>query len=227
MHHAWLHHVVDWMKFIQDAGPWGWGLFIGLYALCCLLFIPGSILTIAAGAVYGFWGGCVLVLIGNGMGSVFSLLIARLFLRDWIKGRIAKNPHLKAVEEAVANDDLKLVFLTRLSPLMPFSLINYSLGLTSISPWRFLLALELGAVPATCVYVYIGTLMGDLTRIGPDLKAHRPIEWVVQGAGLLVAIGVTIYVTRLATRALNQRLTTPRSPRKSDAVCARTKLKHG
>jgi uncharacterized membrane protein YdjX (TVP38/TMEM64 family) len=206
VHHSWLHHVVDWMHVIQSAGPWGWALFIGLYALCCLLFIPGSVLTIGAGAAYGFWGGSALVLAGNGLGSVLSLLITRLFLRDWMARRIANNPHLKAVERAVADDDWKLVFLTRLSPIMPFSLINYSLGLTKISAWRFLLATELGAIPATLVYVYMGTLMGNLARIAPDLKQHRPLEWAFQGAGLVLAIGATIYVTRLAWRALNQRL---------------------
>jgi uncharacterized membrane protein YdjX (TVP38/TMEM64 family) len=206
VHHGWLHHVVDWMHVIQSTGPRGWALFIGLYALCCLLFIPGSVLTIAAGAAYGFWGGSALVLAGNGLGSVLSLLITRLFLRDWMARRIANNPRLKALEKAVADDDLRLVFLTRLSPIMPFSLINYSLGLTKISAWRFLLATEVGAIPATFVYVYMGTLMGNLARIAPDLKQHRPLEWAFQGAGLALAVGVTIYVTRLATRALNQRL---------------------
>ena len=205
MHHSWLHDVVGWMRVIQNAGPFGWGLFIGLYALCCLLFVPGSILTISAGAVYGFWGGVALVLAGNGLGSVLCLLVTRFFLRDWIKQKIASNPRLKALEKAVIGDDLKLVFLTRLSPVMPFSLINYSLGLTKISPWRFLLATELGAVPATLVYVYAGTLIGNLAQLRPELKAHGSLEWAVQGAGLILAIGVTIYVTRLASRALNAR----------------------
>lgn len=182
----------------------GWCLFIGVYSLCCLCFIPGSVLTVAAGAVYGFWGGTALVLAGNGLGSVLSLLITRFLLRDWMARRIAKSPRFKAVEKVVAHDDWKLVFLTRLSPVMPFSLINYSLGLTKISAWRFLLATELGAVPATCIYVYIGTLTGNLARVIPEIKEHRPLEWGLEGAGLLLAIGVTIYVTHLASRALNR-----------------------
>ena len=194
------------MRFIQEAGPFGWGLFIGLYALCCLLFIPGSVLTVGAGAVYGFWGGTALVLVGNGLGSVLSLLATRFLLRDWVARRIAKHPKLKAVEKAVAHDDLKLVFFTRLSPIMPFSLINYSLGLTNISAWRFLLATELGAVPATCIYVYVGSLMGNLARIGPELKQHRPIEWVFQGVGLFLVIAVTVYITHLVNQALKKRL---------------------
>jgi uncharacterized membrane protein YdjX (TVP38/TMEM64 family) len=206
MHPSWLHQIIDWMRIIQNAGPFGWCLFIGLYALCCLLFIPASVLTVAAGAVYGFWGGSALVLTGNGLGSVLSLLVARFLLRDWVTRRIAKYPRLKIVENALAHDDWKLVFLTRLSPIMPFSLINYSLGLTRISTGRFLFATELGAVPATCIYVYIGTLIGNLARIVPELKQHRPFEWIVQGIGLVLAIAVTIYVAHFATCALKQRL---------------------
>ena len=206
MHHSWVHHVVDGMRVVQEAGPWGWVLFIVVYALCCLLFIPGSVLTITAGAVYGFWEGAFLVLAGNGLGSVLSLIVTRYFLRGRATRWIAKYPKLKAVKKAVAQDDWKLVFLTRLSPIMPFSLINYSLGLTTIPVWRFLVATEFGAVPATALYVYLGTLMGNLARVGPDLKQHRPLEWAFQGCGLLITVGVTIYVTRLATRALNLRL---------------------
>jgi len=168
--------------------------------------VPGSLLTIAGGAVYGFFGGAALVLAGNGLGSVLCLLISRYFLRDWVARKIEENPRMRAIEKAVKNNDWKLVFLTRLSPVMPFSLINYSLGVTSISAWRFLVATELGAVPATFVYVYIGTLIGNLARLGPEIRQHRPLEYVVQGVGLVIAIAVTVYVTRLATRALKPHL---------------------
>jgi len=205
-HHGWLHYVVDAMRFIHDSGPWGWAMFIGLYALCCMLFVPGSVLTIAGGAVYGFFGGALLVLTGNGLGSLLCLLISRYFLRDWVAKKIEANPRMRAIEKAVKHNDWKLVFLTRLSPVMPFSLINYSLGVTSVSAWRFLGATELGAVPGTLVYVYIGTLIGNLARLGPEIHKHRPLEYAVQAAGLVVAVGVTIYVTRLASRALKAHL---------------------
>lgn len=194
------------MRAIHDAGPVGWLLFVGLFAFCCLFFIPGSILTIAAGAVYGFWGGVLLVLIGNGVGSLGCLLVTRFFLRDWMRRWVQRNPKAQAVESAVAEDDLRLVFLTRLSPVMPFSLINYSLGLTKISAWRFLLATELGAVPATCVYVYFGSLIGSLAQIGPEMREHRPIVWALQGIGLALAIGVTVYVTHVAKAKLDESL---------------------
>jgi uncharacterized membrane protein YdjX (TVP38/TMEM64 family) len=171
-----------------------------------LLFVPGSVLTLGAGAIYGFWEGTLLVLAGNGVGALLSLLITRYLLRDWAKKLIGRHPKMKAVEEAVAHDGWRIVLLTRLSPVMPYSLINYSLGLTRLSVMKFFLATELGAIPSTCIYVYLGTLIGNLTKIGPDLRQHRPLEWIVQGVGLVLTVGVTIYVTRAASQSLKKRL---------------------
>jgi uncharacterized membrane protein YdjX (TVP38/TMEM64 family) len=194
------------MQSIQTAGWVGWLMFIGLYAACCVFFVPASVLTIAAGAVYGMWGGSALVLAGNALGALICLLLTRYLFRDWARRQISRYEKLKAVEEAVQKDGWKIVFLTRLSPLMPFSLINYALGLTKLSAWRFLLATEVGSIPATAVYVYLGTLMGNLAKVQSDLHGHQTVRWEFQGAGLVVTIGVTIYVTHLASQALKKRM---------------------
>ena len=207
---AWLHEVVRWMEAIQAAGWLGWLLFIGLYAAACLLFVPGSILTLGAGAIYGFWGGTALVLIGNGLGSLLSLLVTRYLLREWAKKFFARNARMRAVEDAVAHDGWRIVLLTRLSPVMPYSLINYALGLTRLSAAKFILATEVGAIPSTCIYVYLGTLVGNLTKLGPDLHRHRPLEWTIQGIGLVLAVGVTIYVAVAASQSLKKRMKTRR-----------------
>jgi uncharacterized membrane protein YdjX (TVP38/TMEM64 family) len=201
-----LSQLLHWMQDIQAAGWTGWLLFVGLYAACCLFFIPASVLTFGAGAVYGFWGGTLLVLTGNGLGSLLCLLVTRYLFRDWASRLFKKHPKWNAVMDAVQHDGWKIVFLTRLSPVMPFSLINYSLGLTRISVWHFLLATEIGSVPAIAIYVYFGTLMGNLAKIRADLRHHGAWYWVAQGVGLAVAIGVTVYVTRMASNALKRRI---------------------
>ena len=206
MHSPWLHTAVHWMEAIQQAGWLGWFLFIGLYAFACLSFIPGSILTLGAGAIYGFWGGLALVLAGNGLGSVLSLLITRHLFRGWMEERLGHTKQARAVAKAVEHEGWKIVFLTRLSPIMPFSIINYSLGLTRISATRFLLATMLGSVPSSCAYVFVGKLIGNLTRIGPDLRHHRALEWWAWGAGLAVSIAATVYVSVVASRALKKHL---------------------
>jgi uncharacterized membrane protein YdjX (TVP38/TMEM64 family) len=203
---TWLQAGVHGMQAIQGAGWIGWILFVGLYAATCLLFIPGSILTLGAGAVYGFWLGTLLVLIGNGLGALLSLLLTRYLLRQWMTRLLRRFERLRAVEHAVEEDGWKIVCLARLSPVMPYSLINYALGLTKISVAEFLFATEIGAIPSTALYVYLGKLAGNLSRLGHDLHHDRPLEWVVQGCGLVLTVLITIYITRKASQALRKRI---------------------
>jgi uncharacterized membrane protein YdjX (TVP38/TMEM64 family) len=201
-----LHHLLHWMQAIQAAGWEGGLMFIGLFALCCVVFFPASFLTFAAGAVYGFWLGTLLVLIGNGLGSLLCLLLTRYLFRRWATRYFKKWQRVNRVIDAVQHDGWKIVFLTRLSPMMPFSLINYALGLTRLSAWRFLLATEIGSIPAIAVYVYMGTLMGNLAKVRTNMHGSGPTHWAIQGTGLLVTGLVTIYVTHLASKALKKRV---------------------
>jgi len=202
----WLNQAVRWMEDTQAAGWIGWLLFVGLYAGSCLVFVPGSVLTLGAGAVYGFWGGIILVLAGNGVGAFISLLITRYLLRGWAAKYFARSQKMRALQTAVEKEGWKIVCLTHLSPIMPFSLINYAYGLTNISAGEFLLATEIGSIPSTCIYVYVGRLLGNLAKIGPEIRQHSLLEWLLQGLGLIATIGVTIYISRLASRTLKKQM---------------------
>ena len=199
-------YLLHWMQEIQTAGWMGYLVFIALYAVCCVFFIPASFLTFAAGAVWGFWGGTALVLIGNGLGSLFCLLITRYLFRGMAAKLFQRHKKIKAVADAVEHDGWKMVFLTRLSPAMPFSLINYALGLTRLSVWHFLAATEVGSIPAIAVYVYLGTVMGNLAKIRADLHHRGAWYWALQGVGLFMAIVVTVYITHVAAKSLRQRI---------------------
>jgi uncharacterized membrane protein YdjX (TVP38/TMEM64 family) len=201
-----LPYLLHWMQSIQAAGWVGWLMFIALYAACCIFFIPASVLTFAAGAVWGFWGGTLLVLIANGVGSLVCLLVTRYVVRGWASKLFKRHRKWNAVVDAVQHDGWKIVFWTRLSPVMPFSLINYSLGLTKISAWRFLLATTLGSVPAIAAYVYFGTLAGNLAKVRSEVAHRGAFYWTMQSMGLVMAAGVTIYVTYLAKKSLKRRL---------------------
>jgi len=203
---SWLAHIVYWMETLQAAGWGGWLLFICLYAGSSMFFLPGSLLTLGAGAIYGFWGGVFLVLVANGVGAFVSLLVTRYLLRDWAVKYFARYPKMRALQIAIEKEGWKIVCLTHLSPIMPFSVINYAYGLTNISIWEFLLATEVASFPATCIYVYVGTFLGNLAKLGSEVQLHRPLEWVLQGLGLIVTIVVTIYLARIATRALTKQL---------------------
>jgi uncharacterized membrane protein YdjX (TVP38/TMEM64 family) len=203
---GWLDQAVRWMEAIQAAGWIGWLLFIGLYAGSCLLFVPGSVLTLGAGAIYGFWGGLLLVLAGNGLGAFISLLITRYLLRDWAAKYFTRSPKMRALQTAVEKEGWKIVCLTHLSPIMPFSLINYAYGLTNISVGEFLVATEVGSIPSACIYVYVGSFFGNLAKIGPEIRHHSLLEWVLQGLGLVATIAVTVYISRLASRTLKKQM---------------------
>jgi uncharacterized membrane protein YdjX (TVP38/TMEM64 family) len=123
-----------------------------------------------------------------------------------VAGRIAGNRRFEAVDEAVGREGWKIVLLTRLSPLFPFNLLNYAFGLTRVSLKHYFFASWLGMTPGTAVYVYIGSLVGDMARLGGGGQARTAGEWILYGIGLLATITVTVFVTRLARKALSTRI---------------------
>ncbi len=201
-----MHPLITWMMAVQGTGWNGWLSFVALYSLACLFFIPGSVLSFGAGAIYGFWGGIALALVGNGLSAFLSLIVTRYLLRGWSTRYFARNPTMNDLSTAVEQDGWKIVSLTHLSPIMPFSLVNYAFGLTRIPAAEFIPATILGGFPASCVYVYLGTLVGNLATMGTDVPHHHPLVWILQGVGLVATIVLTVYLTRRATQALKKRI---------------------
>lgn len=190
---------LDW---IAQLGPWGALLFIGLYVVATVLFIPGSALTLGAGAIFGVVWGSVYVSIGATLGATAAFLIGRHAAREAVARRLASHDRFAALDRAVAVEGWKIVGLTRLSPVFPFTLLNYAFGLTRVRLRDYVLASWIGMLPGTVMYVYVGSLAkaaaGDRTR--------TPAEWALYGLGLLATVGVTVMVTRLARRSLDQSL---------------------
>jgi len=120
--------------------------------------------------------------------------------------QIAGNPKFKAIDEAVAREGWKIVLFTRLSPIFPFNLLNYAFGLTNVSLRDYFFASWLGMIPATITYVYIGSLAGNLARVGAGGRAPTTGEWVLYAVGLAATVAVTVFVTRLARKALAERI---------------------
>src|SRR6266536_6289835 len=124
-----LKSALDW---IGKLGPWGPVIFVGLYVVATVLFVPGSVLTLGAGAVFGVALGSVCVSISATLGATAAFLVGRYLARDAIARRIEKNEKFAAIDRAVADEGWKIVFLTRLSPVFPFTLLNYTFGLTRV-----------------------------------------------------------------------------------------------
>lgn len=194
------------LERIQDLGPWGAALFALLYTLAAVLLLPGVILTLGAGAVFGVIKGSILVSVSATIGATAAFFVGRYFARNWVTKRIEANPRFKAIDDAVAREGWKIVGLTRLSPAFPFNLLNYAFGVTRVSPRDYILASWIGMMPGTVMYVYVGSLAGDLATLGAGQQARSPAEWALSAVGLLATVAVTVYVTRLARAALKQRI---------------------
>ncbi len=198
-----LRRALEW---IGDLGPAGAAAFVGIYVVACVLFIPGSILTLGAGAVYGVVRGSLLVSVASTLGATAAFLAGRYLARDWVARRIEGNERFRAIDRAVGREGWKIVGLTRLSPVFPFNLLNYAYGLTRVSLRDYVLASWIGMIPGTVMYVYLGSLAGSLATLDAGGGGRSRAQWVLYVVGLAATVAVTVYVTRIARAALAQRV---------------------
>jgi uncharacterized membrane protein YdjX (TVP38/TMEM64 family) len=197
------------LAWVKSLGFIGAIVFVAIYNIATLLFVPGSLLTIKGGCLFGVFWGSVCVLIAATLGAIWAFLLGRYLSRDWVCRHIDKNPKFQALDRAVAREGWRIVLLTRLSPVFPFNLLNYFFGVTQVSLKDYILG-SLGMIPATVMYVYIGSIAGDFMAIDmsdrPATTETQAIQWTLRIIGLIATIAVTIYMTHLAKKAMNQSL---------------------
>jgi uncharacterized membrane protein YdjX (TVP38/TMEM64 family) len=187
---------------IHALGPAGPLAFVALYAVATVAFVPGALLTLAAGGLFGVWLGVAVVLAGATIGASLAFLIARYVARKPVEQLLAGNAKFAAIDRAVGRDGRKITFLLRLSPAFPFNLLNYGLGLTQVRFADFLVA-SIGMLPGTLLYVYSGSLVGTVAGAAAGTgPARGPGYYVVLGLGLVATLVVTVLITRIARRAL-------------------------
>ena len=180
--------------------------FIVIYNIATLLFIPGSLLTLKGGCLFGFLWGSIYVLIAATIGATFAFLVGRYISRDWVCQQIGNKSKFKSIDKAVAKNGLKIVFLTRLSPIFPFNLLNYAFGVTQVSLKDYILG-SVGMIPGTAMYVYMGSLIGDIAMKNPSIPTNPETQFVqllLQGVGLIATVFVTFYISKVAKKALNE-----------------------
>ena len=192
----WLGDVLD---FVRALGPLGYVVFVLVYVLATVLFLPGSVLTLGAGAVFGLAGGFIAVSLGSTLGAAAAFLVGRFAAREAIARKLEGNARFAAIDRAVGREGFKIVLPTRLSPVFPFNLLNYAHGLTTVKFWHYVLASWLGMMPGTFLYVFVGSAAGDAAQGGAG-------GWglALKGIGLLATIAVTLVITRTARAALAQ-----------------------
>jgi uncharacterized membrane protein YdjX (TVP38/TMEM64 family) len=195
-------HLKGLLEKIDRLGAWSPVLFVGMYVIAALLFLPGSILTMGAGVLFGVIKGSILVEIAATLGAAAAFLVGRYAARDPVSRWLKRNRKFERLDEAVEKSGWKIVALSRLSPVFPYNVLNYAYGITRISFWRYAFSSCLGMIPGTVMYVYLGSLAGTVAHVGSRQSNRPPIVWAFYGIGFLAALAVTIYVTRLAKKAM-------------------------
>lgn len=191
---------------VGELGVWGPAIYGATYVVAALLFVPGSALTLAAGVLFGPLWGTVVVSVSSTVAAAIAFLIARYLARGTIARSAGRYPKFAAIDEAIGQGGPKIVAMLRLSPAVPFSLGNYLYGLTSIRFWPYVLASWLFMLPGSFMYVYLGHAgqVGLSAAAGTQTK-RTPGEWALLAVGLLATVAVTVYVTRLARKAIRER----------------------
>jgi uncharacterized membrane protein YdjX (TVP38/TMEM64 family) len=191
-------------EWVDGLGFWGPAVFIAGYVVTTIAFIPGAVMTLAAGAVFGLPKATVYVLTGATLGSAVAFLISRHLAREAIAARVAGNARFAAIDRAVGAQGFKMVLLLRLSPVFPYNLLNYSLGLTKVRFADYVLA-SIGMLPGSLLYTWSGVVVGDVIRLAGGGGPERgPAYYAVVVLGLAATVAVTALVTRTARRALGE-----------------------
>jgi uncharacterized membrane protein YdjX (TVP38/TMEM64 family) len=197
----WLRSFSDW---VAQMGVAGILIFIVVYAVATVLMAPGLILTIGGGFAFGLWKGFLAVSAGATLGASLAFLVARFIAREKIEAIAQRNEKFRNIDSAIGRQGAKLIFLLRLSPVIPFNLSNYFYGLTAVKFWPYVLASWIGMIPGTLLYVYIGTAgkAAVAATAGGEAVKHGWQYWTFLGVGFAATIIVTIWVTRIARDAL-------------------------
>jgi len=196
--------LVEALAWIDSLGLIAPIAFIVLYVIVTVAFIPASVVTLGAGVVFGVVKGSLLVFIGAMLGATAAFLVGRYIARDWVSRKVASNAKFQAIDEAIAREGRKIIFLIRLSPAFPFNLLNYALGLTKVSLKDYVLGTT-GIIPGTIMYVYLGSLTGNLATLGAgETPSNLALDWTIRIFALITIVAVTVYVTRIARKALRE-----------------------
>jgi len=203
-----LHWMVDFIHWAKGMGATGGAIYAVFYIAGTALFFPGLPLTLGAGFLYGAVIGTLVVSPASVAGATLAFLIARYFARDWVTRRLKKYPQAVAIDRAIEKNGFKAVVLLRLQPVLPFNILNYALGLTSIRLRDYMLASWIGMFPATVLYVYLGSVMNDIS----DLLRGRPNSGVagrfLLWGGLAAIVILVWWLGRIAKKALRDEMGT-------------------
>jgi uncharacterized membrane protein YdjX (TVP38/TMEM64 family) len=201
----WIAEITEWSKLHPVAGP---VLYIVGVVIATVLFVPGSGSMMIAGFLFGLAPGIIFAALGIAIGAQFAFLFARLGARHWVEEKVAGNPRMQAIENGLREEAFLIIVLTRLSLVIPFNILNYSYGITSVRARTHFIATSLGMLPAVGLYVYLGTLARDIGQILSGEATPSDLGYWIAAAGITAIVVLTWAIHRTASRALAKHLPT-------------------
>jgi uncharacterized membrane protein YdjX (TVP38/TMEM64 family) len=197
-------YLVDFVSWAPQAGIWGGVVFGVIYAVGVAIFIPGTLLSLTAGFMFGLLWGAIIVSLAGTAGAAVAFLIGRFLVHDWVASKIEGYPKFHALYRAIDNDGFKTVVLSRLVPIFPFALVNYSFSVTRVPFGKYVVGTWLGSIPATIVYVYLGTFAGNLARVLSGGVEDSQLQDTLFIVGGIAAVLVTVVLTRQAKKEFDK-----------------------
>jgi uncharacterized membrane protein YdjX (TVP38/TMEM64 family) len=189
---------------VGELGPWGLILFVLLYVAAAVTMAPAFLLSVAAGAIFGIWKGSAIVLVSATLGATAAYGIARAISGTRLVKWMLRDRRVEIVRRAVAQEGAWVQFLLRLSPIVPYVLLNYALGMTRVRLRDFLLAC-FGMTPTIVMYAYYGKVVGDVAKIAAGIAPPRgPEYYTLLVVGLVATVVATMAITRAARRAIER-----------------------
>jgi uncharacterized membrane protein YdjX (TVP38/TMEM64 family) len=198
--------IVALAERLRQTGAGGVALFIAIYVVAEIVLVPGSLLTLAAGFAYGPIGGLLVASPASVLAAIAAFLMGRTVLRDWARRQIDKSAKARALNRAIGGNAFKLILLLRLSPLIPFNILNYALGLSDVTVGRYVIASFVGMLPGTWMYVYFGSLAKTAAELASARSTGGGFRLALTVAGLVATVLVVVLITRAARRALDEEL---------------------
>jgi uncharacterized membrane protein YdjX (TVP38/TMEM64 family) len=189
---------------LTTLGAWGPVLFVLLYVAATVVLAPAFLLSIAAGAVWGLWRGTLIVYVGAVLGASAVFLLAAPLSHSRLLHWVDRHRGFAAARQAIVGQGLWIMFLLRLSPIVPFIFLNYALALGGVRYRDYLLAM-FGMLPAIVMYVYYGKVVGDVALVVSGVQPPRGAAYyVLLVIGLLATVVATMLITKSAKRAIEK-----------------------
>lgn len=212
------HWLIAALEWTEGLGLWAPIFVVGFYVVACILLLPGSVLTLGAGLIFGVPVGTITVSFGSTLGACVAFLIGRTVARDWVAEKVRTSEKFSAIDEAVGEQGFKIVLLTRLSPVFPFNFLNYAYGLTQVPFRQYALGSWIGMIPGTIMYVYLGAGLRSLSELAAGKVEGGTAQRIFFWCGLAATVVVTVFITHIARKTLRKKIPAGSDPNRDESA---------